>query len=86
MPVLPESGFLRISQIVGNPRSDPPTAGLIPIGRSSWWQGVRTGIYPAPLKLGPKTTVWRVEDVRALIDRKWPGASGAAVRRHKIKG
>lgn len=43
------------------------TRGLLPISRSTWLQGVRTGKFPKPVKLGPKTTVWRVEDIRALI-------------------
>jgi len=41
--------------------------GLLPISRSTWLNGVREGKFPKPVKLGPKTTVWRVEDIRALI-------------------
>ena len=26
-------------------------------------------IYPKPVKLGPRTTAWRVEDIRELIER-----------------
>jgi prophage regulatory protein len=66
---LPETGFLRLSQIVGNPKAEPPVPAVIPIGRSSWWEGVRAGRFPKPLKLGPRTTVWRVEDIRELIAR-----------------
>ena len=28
----------------------------------------RTGRYPKPVKLGPRTTVWRAEDIRAFIE------------------
>lgn len=65
--VLPAEGFMRLAQIVGNPKANPPVAGIIPISKSSWWEGCRTGKYPRPVKLGPKTTVWRIEDIRALI-------------------
>lgn len=41
---------------------------LVPIGRSSWWEGCRTGRYPKPIKLGPRTTVWRAEDIVAFIE------------------
>ena len=58
-PPLPEIGLLRLSTILD----------LIPISRSSWWKGVSEQKYPAPLKLGPRTTVWRVEDIRNLIER-----------------
>jgi prophage regulatory protein len=59
---LPESGFVRLPSILA-------PDGPIPIGKSSWWQGVRDGRFPRPVKLGPKTTAWRVEDIRTLIER-----------------
>jgi predicted DNA-binding transcriptional regulator AlpA len=65
----PETGYLRLHQIIGNPDADPPVPALIPIGRSTWWLGVKQGRYPAPVKLGPRTTAWRVEDIRELIER-----------------
>jgi predicted DNA-binding transcriptional regulator AlpA len=64
MKTIPEEGFVRISQIVGNKTSP----GVIPISKSSWWSGVRKGIFPQPVKLGKRTTVWRVADIRRLID------------------
>ena len=41
---------------------------LVPVGRSSWWEGCRTGRYPKPIKLGPRTTVWRAEDIAVFIE------------------
>ncbi len=32
-------------------------------------QFTQAGIYPVPVKLGPNTTAWRVEDIRELIER-----------------
>jgi hypothetical protein len=64
---LPQTGFVRLSQIVGNPKANPPIPAVIPIGRSTWWEGVKSGRFPAPLKLSRGVTVWRVEDIRALI-------------------
>ena len=55
---LPEVGYLRLSQILN----------IIPVSRSAWWEGCRSGIYPKPVKLGPRTTAWRVEDIRELMD------------------
>ena len=66
---LPETGFMRIEPILE----------LFPVGRSSWWEGVRTGRYPPAVKLGPRTTAWRVEDIRALIDNPDRGFSGEQV-------
>lgn len=65
---LPETGYLRLHQIVGSPKADPPIPPLIPISKSTWWAGVKQKRFPAPVKLGPRTTVWRVEDILALIE------------------
>ena len=62
---LPVTGFLRLRQIIG------PT-GLIPISKSTWWQGIREGRYPRPVKLGPRISAWRAEDIKALIERAAP--------------
>ncbi|WP_308726027.1 MULTISPECIES: helix-turn-helix transcriptional regulator [Pseudomonadota] len=58
-PILPETGFVRLPQILS----------LIPISRSAWWAGIREGKFPQGIKLGSKTTVWRAEDIRNLIER-----------------
>jgi hypothetical protein len=62
---LPQEGFLRIWQIVGNKKTNTPA--IIPIGRSTFLAGVRSGKFPQPVKLGARTTAWRVEDIRELI-------------------
>jgi prophage regulatory protein len=59
--ILPPLGFVRLASILA------PT-GPIPVGRSTWWAGVKSGRFPKPVKLGPRTTAWRVEDIRVLID------------------
>jgi len=41
---------------------------IIPISKSSWWDGVRTGKYPAPVKLGPRLTCWRLQAVLELAE------------------
>lgn len=67
MQALPETGFLRLPQILGNPLAEPPVPPIIPVKKSCWWAGVKTGRFPQPVKLGPRLTVWRVEDIRAFI-------------------
>ena len=62
---LPETGFLRLSQIIGNPAKGIPP--LIPVKKSTWWAGVASGRFPQPVKLGPRVTAWRVEDLRTFI-------------------
>ncbi|MCJ2086456.1 AlpA family phage regulatory protein [Methylobacterium sp. E-005] len=43
--------------------------GLLPISASSWWAGVKKGIYPQPIRLGKRITAWRARDIQALIER-----------------
>jgi prophage regulatory protein len=45
----------------------PTVLAHIPISRSGWWQGVKTGRYPAPVKLSTRCVAWRSADIRALI-------------------
>lgn len=62
----PQTGFVRLSHILA-------PNGPIPVSKSTWWQGVKDGRFPKPQKLGPRTTVWRAEDIRALYEAKANG-------------
>lgn len=73
---LPDTGFLREFQIIGDKEAEPPIPALIPISRAAWWLGVKNGRYPKAVKLGPRTTAWRVEDIRALIVDLSKGGGG----------
>lgn len=53
--------FLRLSQIV---------PGLVPVGKSTWWAGVKTGRFPKPLKLSQRVTVWRASDIRDFLEKR----------------
>ena len=65
---LPETGYVRLPQIIGNPKANPPIPAVIPVSKSTWWNGIKDGRFPQSVKLGPRTTVWRVEDIRRLIE------------------
>ena len=41
---------------------------IIPISKSAWYQGVKEGRYPQPVKLGPRTTCWRESDINQLVE------------------
>ncbi len=41
MSKLPETGFLRFKQIIGDPKAKPPISGLLPMSKSSWWDGIK---------------------------------------------
>lgn len=47
------AGFIRLHKVLE----------LVPVSKSSWWNGCKSGKYPQPYKLGDRTTAWKVEDV-----------------------
>lgn len=55
---VPADGYMRL----------PSVLGVYPVSKSSWWNGVKAGTYPAPVRLGKRMTAWRASDIRALID------------------
>jgi hypothetical protein len=63
----PVTRFMRLPQIIGNPKANPPLPPIIPVCRTTWWAGVKSGLYPKPIKLSPRVTVWRREDILALL-------------------
>lgn len=65
---LPETGFIRIKKIIGDPKANPPITPIIPISPSKLWADVKAGKFPAPVKLGLRCTAWRVEDIRRYIE------------------
>jgi predicted DNA-binding transcriptional regulator AlpA len=67
MHTLSNTGFLRLRQVIGDPKKVPPLAGIFPVGRSTWFAGIKAGRYPAPVRLSPRITAWRVEDIQKLI-------------------
>jgi prophage regulatory protein len=56
-----EIGLLRLKSIIG-------PNGPIPVSKSLWWAGVKSGRFPAPVKLGPRISCWRAADIQNLID------------------
>jgi prophage regulatory protein len=63
---LPEVGYVRLPQIIGNPKKNIPP--LIPVSASTWWSGVRSGRFPKPVKLGPRITAWQISSIKQLIE------------------
>lgn len=59
VPVLPSEGFVRL----------PVVLQTLGICKASFYNGIQDGKFPNPIKIGPRTSVWRVEDIRAVIAR-----------------
>ena len=54
-----DSALLRLPQVLE----------LIPISRSAWFAGCKSGRYPKPIKLGSRTSVWKTRDIQDLLSR-----------------
>lgn len=54
-----EEKFLRLTQVLE----------IIPVSRSSWWKGCKTGKYPKSIKLGARSTAWKSSEIQALINK-----------------
>lgn len=67
---LPAQGFVRLKQILGDPKATPPLPPMIPVSRATWYAGVKTGRYPKPVPLGARMRGYRVDDIRALFERE----------------
>lgn len=57
---LPETGYVRLSQIIPS---------IIPVSKSTWWTGVKSGRYPKPVKLSERCSAWRAEEIRDLVEK-----------------
>ncbi len=62
---IPQTGFLRLREIIGDKKNNIPA--IIPVGRTTWLKGVKSGDYPQPYMLSPRTVAWKVEDILQLI-------------------
>lgn len=67
--------LLREWQIIGDPKRG--IAPLVPVGKTKFYEMVRKGSFPAPVKLpGGRANAWRSVDVHAWIEST---AGGSAV-------
>lgn len=55
--VLPQEGFVRL----------PVVLEVLGVKKSYFWEEVRRGKFPKPIKLAARVSVWKVEDIRKLI-------------------
>lgn len=61
--------YVRISQLA----STPTKVGILPVSKPTIWRWVSEGRFPAPVKLGPKVTAWRLVDVQAFMNAQEGG-------------
>ncbi|GEM_PF-878624 len=64
--LLPATGFVSLRQIIGDKNRNIPA--ILPIGRSTWLNGVNEGRYPAPVKISERRVGWHVSDIQSLLN------------------
>lgn len=45
----------------------PEVLSILPISKSHFLQKVKDGVFPRGIKIGPRTTAWKLKDIAALI-------------------
>jgi predicted DNA-binding transcriptional regulator AlpA len=63
---LPDSAFIRESQLVQSPKR-PDTPAPLPFSAPTLWRKVKAGTFPKPIKLSDRVTCWKVSEVRAWM-------------------
>jgi prophage regulatory protein len=59
--------LVRLATILGDPKTG--RLGLLPISRSHFYRLIDEHKLPAPIRLGPRTSAWRLSDIEAFIER-----------------
>ena len=47
----------------------PAVLDLIPVSKSAWWAGIKSGKYPPGIKLGPRTRAWAESSILSTIEK-----------------
>ena len=86
---LPESGFLRLSQLVLPPKSPRSSFAILPFSAATVWRKAAEGTFPSPFKLSAGVTAWMVGDVRCWLREQAAGSytrtRGSAVAKMATK-
>lgn len=67
--------LVRLAQLVGRPRAVPPVQGILPWNPSTLWRKVKAGEFPQPVKLGPNSTAWVLDEVEAWLRERMEARS-----------
>lgn len=58
LPTLSELALIRLPQVLE----------VLPVCRSTFYNGIKQGNYPKPIRIG-RTSAWRASDIRSLLER-----------------
>jgi predicted DNA-binding transcriptional regulator AlpA len=56
---LPEAGLLRL----------PDVLRYIPVSRSTIYSKIKSGAWPAPVRISQRVVAWKASDIRDLLER-----------------
>ena len=67
--------LLRLTDIIGDPKADPPKKSLIPVSKSTIYRLVAARRFPAPIKPSPSISLWSNDAVKSAI-KSWEQNNG----------
>jgi predicted DNA-binding transcriptional regulator AlpA len=46
----------------------PQVLALYPVSKSQWYQGIKDGVHPKPVRLSARISAWKACDIIALLE------------------
>lgn len=62
MKPMHDNNLLRLNEVLS----------IVPVSRSTWYAGMKSGQYPAPVRISSRRVAWRANDIAKVV------ASGVA--------
>jgi hypothetical protein len=60
--------YLRLATILGDKKADPPIEPIIPVSKQTWYNNVKKGLYPQPIKISERVTLYKASEIYNLRD------------------
>lgn len=68
MSVSTKPRLLRLRDIIGDPKANPPIPAMIPVSKATWYAGIQKGRFPQSVNLGPNIRAWKMDDIERLVE------------------
>ncbi len=69
------NSWLRLTDIIGDPKSDPPVPAMVPVSKSTIYRLVKARRFPAPIKPSPSISLWSNDAVKLALE-SWEQSNG----------
>jgi len=46
----------------------PDVLAIVPVSYTRWYEGIKSGLYPSPVRIGLRSVAWRAADIKKLVE------------------